>query len=104
MDQQRHAHPEPEWRLMFTSAPPDNREFFTPPDEACFAASTEIAIEGGVKFVEDIKEWDPILTLSEPEQYGVASNERVIHTISIPLIGFSQSAFLSSTSRGRSVC
>lgn len=89
---------------MFPHLPPDNREFYTPPDEGCFAAGTEIAIEGDVKSVEDIKEWDHVVTLSEPEQYGIASNERAIHTIRIPLISFSQSAFLSSTSRGRSAC
>lgn len=88
---------------MFTSPPPDNTERYDPP-ESCFAAGTEIAIEGGVKSVEDIKEWDHVLTLSEPEQYGIASNERVIHTIRSPLISFSQLAFLSSTSRWRSVC
>ena len=86
-------HGNPEWRTLFTSSPPDNREYYTPDQGGCFAPGTEITIKGGVKSVEDIKEWDHVVTLSEPEQYGTVSNERVMHRIKIPLIGFSQSCF-----------
>lgn len=76
---------------MFLSEPPDNREVINNGGGgSCFRAGTKINIDHAVKNIEDIQEWDRILTLSDPDQYGSASSEKVVHSIDDSLIGFSK--------------
>ena len=78
------------WR-MFRSWPNDNRELVGG-GGSCFRAGTKITLaDGKTAKIEELSEWDRILTLAEPEQYGVMSDERVSHHIDVPLVGFSKS-------------
>lgn len=70
------------------SRPPYNREYYS--TGSCFRAGTKIATNSGVAMIENLKEWDRVLTLAEPEQYGEVSNETVMHRIEVALIGFSK--------------
>lgn len=70
------------------SRPPDNREYYQ--TGSCFRAGTMIATKSGVTKIENLKEWDRVLTLAEPEQYGEVSDETVKHSIEVALIGFSK--------------
>ena len=73
---------------MFISQPPYNREYIN--NGSCFRVGTQIALADGAVAIENLKEWDQVLTLAEPEQYGTVSDETVRHDIPVALIGFSK--------------
>ncbi|KAL9099451.1 MAG: hypothetical protein Q9163_005053, partial [Psora crenata] len=82
---------DPNWWRMFMSFPPDNQEYVD--NGSCFRPGTQITLNNGTTAIENVKEWDRVLTLAEPEQYGIVSDETVTHNIEVPLIGFSKTAY-----------
>jgi hypothetical protein len=58
---------------------------------SCFVAGTQIITRSGVKNIEDLQEFDWVLTRGEFDEWGLVSDEKVVVPVETPTIhGFSK--------------